>query len=127
MLRLISALAVLVALCPPAAAQSVIDSSADGLDEATRAAVVALATRGLAEAESAELRNIHQSLARNGMGYCGEVSVAAPTGGEPEFTVFHAILGGEGSLLRLSDYPPEATNTYYAAVTEMLHNFGCIE
>ncbi|HET7716747.1 MAG TPA: hypothetical protein VFK86_14070, partial [Bauldia sp.] len=77
---------------------------AEDIDQATLDAVIALATRGYANPGAAEVRNVHKSLARNGMGYCGEVSLESAGG---SFTVFHAILEGDtaASVLRLVDYP----------------------
>jgi len=99
---------------------------AEDIDPATLDAVTALATRGYAVPGAAEVRNVHKSLARNGMGYCGEVSVEASDG---TFTVFHAILeGGTGpSVLRVSDFPADPLKPNSVAVAEMMRNFGCTE
>ncbi len=99
---------------------------AEDIDEATLEAVTALATRGYADPVAAQVRNVHKSLARNGMGYCGEVSVETAEG---TFTVFHAILEGETkpSVLRLSDYPADPLDSNSVTVAEMMRNFGCTE
>jgi hypothetical protein len=111
--------AVLLALSAPIA-------FADDIDAATMKAISALATKGYADPASAEIRNVHKSLASNGMGYCGEVTVQSGGG---VFTPFHVILGeGTGaSVLRLVDYPPSDTDNYAEAVNRMMKNFGCTE
>jgi hypothetical protein len=108
-----------------AAAQTVDDQSATGIEAETLAAVLALATRDLADPAAAHIRNIHKSNARNGQGYCGEVSLAE--GGE--FTIFHAILeGGTGpSVLRLADFPESDQSSNATTVRQMMKNFGCVE
>lgn len=99
---------------------------AEEIDAATLDAVTALATRGYVDPTAAEVRNVRKSLARNGMGYCGEVSVEAEDG---VFTVFHAIIeSGTGpSVLRLADYPPNPLDPNAMTVAEMMRNFGCTE
>ena len=78
---------------------------AEEVDAATLTAVSALATKGYANPAAAQIRNVHKSLARNGRGYCGEVTVEGGDG----FTIFHAILAGQdgagASVLRLGDFP----------------------
>lgn len=108
-----------------AGAQTIDDGSAADIDADTLSAVLALATRDFAEPDTAHLRNIHKSLARNGKGYCGEVSMAE--GGD--FTVFHAILsGGTGpSVLRLVDFPESDQSSSATTVRQMMRNFGCVE
>lgn len=118
-MRAVAFTLVLVALMPaPAAAEDV--------DAATLASVEALATRGYADPDAAIVRNVHKSLARNGMGYCGEVSVEGVGG---TFTVFHAIVeSGTGpSVLRLSDFAPDPLDPNAMTVIQMMRNFGCTE
>lgn len=96
-------------------------------DDATIAAVAVIATRGYASPEAAEIRNVHLSFARNGLGYCGEVTVEGGGG----FTPFHVILAdgdAAASVLRLSDFPGEALPGSQAEnVQRMFRNFGCVE
>lgn len=98
-------------------------ASSQEIDADTMTAVVALATKGYAAPEAAEIRNVRKSLARNGMGYCGEVTIEDGEG----FTVFHAIIeSGTGpSVIRLADYPEGAA---YADIAQrLMRNFGCVE
>ena len=96
------------------------------IDEATTDAVLALATRGYADPAHAEIRNLHVSRAKNGRGYCGEVTIEGAKGA---FTVFHAILTDDGSssILRLSDYIDRPMEPNSIAVFTLLKNFGCTE
>lgn len=114
-----------LASAPVAAQDQVLDQPI--LPDETIAAVTLLAAKGYATPEAAEVRNVHLSKARNGRGYCGEVSVEGSAG---EFTTFHVILaeGNEvGSSLRASDYPMNASSTQDDTVQLLLHNFGCTE
>jgi hypothetical protein len=108
-----------------AVAQTVDDQSGAGIEAATLSAVLALATRDLADPGAAHVRNIHKSLARNGQGYCGEVSLADGR----DFTIFHAILeGGTGpSVLRLADFPESDQSSSATTVRQLMKNFGCVE
>ena len=95
------------------------------IDDATRVAAATLATRGFADPTAATIRNLHKSLARNGLGYCGEVSL--PDGG---FTAFHAILGengAAGTVIRLSEFPAGDESPSAVAVRQMMKNVGCVE
>jgi hypothetical protein len=96
------------------------------MDESTLDAVVVLAAKGYKAPEAAEVRGVHKSLARNGLGYCGEISIETGEG----FTVFHVILadqdGAGASVLRLADYPEEDQSRDAAAVRRMMQNFGCV-
>ena len=97
----------------------------DAIDDATRIAVAELATRGFAEPTAATIRNLHKSLARNGLGYCGEVSL--PEGG---FTAFHAILGEKGEagmIIRMSEFPASDESPTAQAVRQMMKNVGYVE
>ena len=81
-------------------APAVLVAEEEEIDAATLAAVTTLATKGYHQPATASIRNIHKSKARNGLGYCGEVSLENGGG----FTLFHAILAGKdspASLLRL--------------------------
>jgi hypothetical protein len=97
----------------------------DAPDQATLDRVLAVATKGYAHPETARLRNVHKSKARNGLGWCGEVTVENGDG----YTIFHAILaddkGGEASVLRLVDYPDSDTSRNAEMVRRMMVNFGC--
>jgi hypothetical protein len=108
-----------------AVAQTVDDQSGAGIEAETLAAVLALATRDAADPGTAHIRKIHKSLARNGQGYCGEVSLS--DGGD--FTVFHAILeGGTGpSVLRMADFPESDQSSNATTVRQLMRNFGCVE
>ena len=114
-------LSALIAAC----ALPVIPLAEEAIEASTRDAVFVLATKGYREPASAEVRNVRKSLARNGKGYCGEVTIEGGGG----FTVFHAILGGEGeaSVLRLADYGTESSNNFAETVVRLLKNFGCVE
>jgi hypothetical protein len=119
---LAAALALPLLAAAPAGAQQVADGSAGDLDPALARAITKLATRGFAAPAEAQLRSIHLSKARNGRGYCGEVSV----GSSAEFVPFHAIIEADGSasLLRLSD---AATPEDKETAIRLLTNFGCLE
>jgi hypothetical protein len=108
-----------------ASAQTVDDQSATGIEAETLSTLLALATRDFVDPGAAHIRNIHKSLARNGQGYCGEVSLAE--GGD--FTVFHAILesGSGPSVLRLVDFPESDQSSNANTVRQMMKNFGCLE
>jgi hypothetical protein len=97
----------------------------DAPDQATLDKVLAVATRGYAHPETAKLRNVHKSAAKNGLGWCGEVTVENGDG----YTIFHAILaddkGNEASVLRLVDYPDSDTSRNAEMVRRMMVNFGC--
>jgi hypothetical protein len=92
----------------------------------TLAAVAAVATEGYTHPAAAEIRSVHKSRARNGLGYCGEVSLEGGSG----FTLFHVILAGAdgtASVLRLSDYPEGDQSRNAAVARRLLTDFGCIE
>jgi hypothetical protein len=113
------AIVLLLALSTGAAA------SDETIEAATLDAVTALATKGYRAPEAAIVRGVRKSLARSGLGYCGEVS----SGAGEEFTLFHAILAdtdGKGaSVLRLADYPKGDQNA--GAVRQILEHFGCLD
>ena len=119
MVAMLRLLVLLLLFASPARAEEAIDAP-------TLAAVTALATRGYADPAAASVRDVHKSLARNGLGYCGTVSLADGSG----FTVFHAILGedgGAGSVLRLSEFPASDDSPTANAVRQMMRNVGCVE
>jgi hypothetical protein len=95
------------------------------VDQATMDRVLAVATRGYAHPEAAKIRNVHKSAAKNGLGWCGEVTVEQGDG----FTVFHALLAdkdGKGaSVIRLADYAESDTSPNALLVRKMMVNFGC--
>jgi hypothetical protein len=123
-LLLTAALAVAFAQVPALAAEPA--EPAAPVDAQTLAAVTAVATKGYAHPEAAEVRSVTKSRARNGMGYCGEVSVE---GSEGTFTAFHALLetANGTSVIRLSDYPEAEDDPQTVAVLRLLTNFGCRE
>jgi len=112
-------------LAAPAAAQEVVDGTGEALDPALVKAVGALVTRDFAAPEQARIKNLKKSLARNGHGYCGEVS----PGGEGAFVPFHAIVeeNGETSLLLLSDFTRPGAKGNLDLATQLLKNFGCTQ
>lgn len=122
-MRSAAALLCLLSLALPAAAQQVVDDTGAALDPAVVAAVGALATRDFAAPQDARLRNLRKSLARNGRGYCGEVS----PGGDGPFVPFHAILdeNGDTSLLLLSDFTRPGAEGDAETANRLLKNFGC--
>ena len=99
----------------------------DAPDQAILDKVRVVATKGYAHPEAAKLRNVHKSAAKNGLGWCGEVTVENGGG----YTVFHALLAdekGEGaSVLRLADYPDSDTSRNAETVRKMMVNFGCTQ
>ena len=101
-------------------------SAEETIEPATLDAITALATRGYDDPSAAELRSVRKSKAMNGLGYCGEVTLAEGDG----FTVFHVILGEEGqagTVLRLADFPEDDQSPQAVVVREMMKNFGCVE
>ncbi|MCR4281872.1 MAG: hypothetical protein NUV72_02435 [Bauldia sp.] len=117
-MRIATAAAVLLAVsAAPAAAQDI--------DQTTIDLVTATATKGYAAPEAAVVSNIRKSRARNGSGYCGEVTLEGSTG----TTVFHVILETPSgpSVLRLADFPSPDTDPNAATVNALMHNFGCVE
>ena len=90
------------------------------------AAITAVATKGYVRPTAATVRSVHKSRARNGLGYCGAVSLDGGDG----FTLFHVILAGKdsaASVLRLSDYPDSDRSRNAAMVRQLFVNFGCTE
>jgi len=124
-MRILFASCLVLASFTGVVAQTVDDRSGAGIEAETLAAVLTLATRDVADPGAAHIRNIHKSNARNGQGYCGEVSLSA--GGD--FTIFHAILsGGTGpSVLRMADFPESDQSSNATTVRQMMKNFGCVE
>lgn len=92
---------------------------------ATLDAVATVATMGYIHPATAAIRDVRKSKARNGLGYCGEVSLDGRDG----FTVFHVILADKdiaASVLRLSDYPDADQSADAATVRRLLVDFGCV-
>ncbi|MBB5755071.1 hypothetical protein [Prosthecomicrobium pneumaticum] len=118
-----AALISILAFSAPAAAQQVVDGTDSGLDPAVVRSIGALATRDFAAPADARLRNLKKSLARNGHGYCGEVS----PGGAGAFVPFHAIVeeNGDTSLLLLSDFTRPGATGHLDIAQRLLKNFGC--
>lgn len=120
-MRLILVAAFLAASIPPGGPAR----AEDQIEASTLDAIFVLATKGYNQPAVAEVRNVRKSLARNGRGYCGEVTIEGGGG----FTVFHAILGEgtDASVLRLADYEPESSNNFAENVARLMHNFGCTD
>lgn len=87
--------------------------------------VTVIAVKGYADPDAAIVTNVRKSLARNGKGYCGEVTLEEGEG----TTTFHVLLetANGPSVLRLSDFPETDTSNNANAVRTLLHNFGCVE
>lgn len=101
-------------------------AAGETIEASTLDAIAALATRGYANPSAVELRSVHKSKAMNGLGYCGEVTLAEGGG----FTVFHVILGengAAGTVLRLAEFPENDQSPHAVVVRQMLRDFGCIE
>jgi hypothetical protein len=101
-------------------------AGAEKIEAATLDAITAVATKGYVHPASAAVRNVRKSRAKNGLGYCGEVSVEGGGG----FTLFHVILAGKdsaASVLRLADYPDSDRSRNAMAVRRLLVDFGCTE
>ena len=110
--------ALFVAIAAPALAEDI--------EQATLDNVQATATKGYAHPASAKLRNVHKSLATNGSGYCGEVTVEET---EETYTTFHVLLDTPNgpSVLRLYDFSSPDTDPQAATVHQMMRNFGCLK
>jgi hypothetical protein len=95
------------------------------VDFDTLAIITATATKGYAHPETAIVAQVRKSLARNGTGYCGSVTVED----SDEVTVFHVILESPDgpSVIRLSEYPDAEESNNAAMVHQLMHNFGCVE
>lgn len=112
---------VMAAVLPPAAI-----ATEEKIEASTLDAITAVATKGYKHPATATVRNVHKSKARNGRGYCGEVSLEGLDG----FTLFHAIIAGgdtPASVLRLADYPADDQSRNAIAVRRLMVNFGCAE
>jgi hypothetical protein len=104
-------------IVPPAGAQAV--------DPAIIERVTVIATSGYTDPGAATVAGVFKSLARNGMGYCGEVTMEGSDG----VTVFHVLLetAGGPSVLRLADYPDTDVSPNAQTVRQLMKNFGCTE
>ena len=121
-MRLLPAAAVAAAALFAAAALA----DDEAIPPSTLAAIAVVATKGYVRPTAATVRSVHKSRARNGLGYCGAVSLDGGDG----FTLFHVILAGKdsaASVLRLSDYPDSDQSRNAAMVRQLFVNFGCIE
>jgi hypothetical protein len=99
-------------------------------DQPTLDKVLAAATKGYARPEVAKIRNVRKSLAVNGTGYCGEITVEEEAdNGVETYTTFHVVLETPSgpSVLRLSDFKTPETDPQAATVHQMMRNFGCIK
>lgn len=116
-MRALFALVALVPLALPAAAQDI--------DQAILDRVAEIAVTGYADPGGAVVTGVRKSLARNGMGYCGDVTVEEGDG----VTLFHVLLetAGGPSVLRLADYPESDLSPNAQTVRQMMKNFGCVE
>jgi hypothetical protein len=99
---------------------------ADEPDQPTLDKVLAAATKGYARPEIAKIRNVRKSLAVNGSGYCGEITVEDAV---ETYTTFHVLLDTPNwpSVLRLSDFKTPESDPQAATVHQMMRNFGCIK
>lgn len=97
----------------------------ENVDQAILDRVAAIAVTGYAHPAAAVVTGVRKSLARNGMGYCGDVTVEDGDG----VTLFHVLLetAGGPSVLRLADYPESDTSPNAQTVRQMMKNFGCVE
>jgi hypothetical protein len=95
-------------------------------DQPTLDKVLAAATKGYAKPEIAKIRNVRKSLAVNGSGYCGEITVEDAV---ETYTTFHVLLDTPNgpSVLRLSDFKTPESDPQAATVHQMMRNFGCIK
>jgi hypothetical protein len=121
-MRLPLAAVVAAAISHPAVALA----DEEPITAATLDTIAAVATKDYAHPAAAAVRNVRKSKAKNGLGYCGEVSVEGGGG----FTLFHVILAGKdstASVLRLADYPDSDLSLNAMAVRRLLVNFGCTE
>lgn len=99
-------------------------------DQPTLDKVLAAAAKGYARPEIAKIRNVRKSLAVNGTGYCGEITVeAVAENGAGSYTTFHVLLETPNgpSVLRLSDFKAPESDPQSATVHQMMRNFGCIK
>jgi hypothetical protein len=114
---IVFAVASLVAVATPVHAQVI--------DPAILDRVAEIATNGYADPGSAVVTGVFKSRARNGMGYCGDVTVE----GGDEVTLFHVLLetAGGPSVLRLADYPESDMSPNAQTVRQLMKNFGCVE
>jgi hypothetical protein len=98
---------------------------AEDIEQAKLDQILAAAAKGYSKPAEAKIRNVHKSLAVNGTGFCGEITVEAA----PEtYTTFHVLLetANGPSVLRLSDFGAPTDDPQSATVNQMMHNFGCI-
>jgi hypothetical protein len=97
----------------------------DTIDAAILDRVAEIAATGYADPDAAVVSGVRKSLARNGMGYCGDVTIEDGDG----VTLFHVLLetAGGPSVLRLADYPESDMSPNAQTVRQLMKNFGCAE
>lgn len=112
---LIALAAVLLVATTPVQAQEI--------DPAILDRVAEIAATGYADPGGAVVTGVFKSRARNGMGYCGDVTVEDGEG----VTLFHVLLetAGGPSVLRLADYPESDMSQNAQVVRQLMKNFGC--
>ena len=117
-LMLILAAAALAVAAVPVAAQEI--------DPVTLEKVRVAATKGYHNPGAAKVSDVKKSLAANGTGYCGKVTIEDMPDAT---TTFHVVLETPTgpSVLRLSDYNAPETDPNSKVVHEMMQHFGCIE
>lgn len=118
------------ALCAAATLVGVIASNAvvtaaEDIDPATLVAVTEIATRDYVDPDAAIVSGVQKSRARNGMGYCGEVTLEDGEG----VSVFHVLLESTNgpSVLLAADYPETDTSPNANTVRHLMKAFGCVE
>lgn len=107
----------LVAFATPLQAQEIDPTILDRVAE--------IAATGYADPGAAVVTGVFKSRARNGMGYCGDVTIEDGEG----VTLFHVLLetAGGPSVLRLADYPESDMSPNAQTVRQLMKNFGCVE
>lgn len=117
----LAALAAAVPMCLMAAAPV----AAQDIDAATLARVAEIAARDYADPEAAIVTGVFKSRARNGMGYCGEITLEGGAG----VTTFHVLIESAmgPSVLMLADYPESDMSPNAQTVRQLMSNFGCTE
>ena len=112
-------------LAVAAALSAALPAVAQDIDRPTLDRVAVIATTGYVDPAVAVVTEVRKSRARNGMGYCGDVTVEDGSG----ITLFHVLLetAGGPSVLRLSDYPESDQSPNAQTVRQTMKNFGCAE
>jgi len=99
---------------------------AEEIDAATLEKVRVAAAKGYRDPDAAKVSDVKKSLAANGTGYCGKVTIEDMP---DAMTTFHVVLETPSgpSVLRLSDYNAPETDPNSKVVHEMMQHFGCIK